>query len=309
LETSPEQIIFDVPGVRQVTRQDVQQDITINNAAGFQFTMPLPENNGIRSTVSAGLNYKSYQLTSSKTNNFRFSEFTVDPNGKPNPPVISEVSSPVPLTDRLFDYLPVSLRYDGSAQDAHGVTAFGAGLTANAWYSGSLTNLHNVTGSKKSSGHWVTINPTITRDIYFPRNWTLSLHGEAQWSSEPLISNEQFGSGGVNSVRGYHEGEVFGDKGWRVDCELKTPPHVAGFAYGKTPLTLRGSVFTDYSEVYLMDPQGRAGTIPLWSAGIGAVASVGTHWEAHLIFAVPFDRTLSTESMQPRFSFSLIGQF
>jgi hemolysin activation/secretion protein len=137
----------------------------------------------------------------------------------------------------------------------------------------------------------------------------LSLHGEAQWASEPLVSNEQFGSGGVNSVRGYHEGEVFGDEGWRVDCELKTPPHVAGIVYGKQALTLRGSIYTDYSGVYLLDPEGRAGTLPLWSAGVGGVASIGTHWETRVLFAVPFDRTATTVPMRPRFNFSLIAQF
>lgn len=309
LERSPEEIIFDVPGVRRVTRQDVQQDITVNNAVGFQFSGPLPENDGLVSTWSAGLNYKSYQLTSAKTNNFQFAEFTVDPNGKPNPPIISEVSSPVPLTSHLLDYVPVNLRYDGSKQDAHGVTSFGVGVSVNAWYSGSLEELQAITGSKRSKGHWVTINPTITHDFYLPKNWTLSLHGEAQWASEPLISNEQFGAGGVSSVRGYHEGEVFGDKGWRLNTELKTPVVVVGMAYGKTPLTVRGSIYMDYSEVSLIDPQTRQDTFPLWSAGAGWVTSIGTHWETRLLFSVPFDQGPSTERMQPRFSFSLIGQF
>lgn len=309
LEKSAEELIFDVPGVRQVSRQDVQQDLTVNNAVGFQFSAPLPEKEGLRSTWSAGVNYKSYELTSAKTNNFRFSEFTVDPSGRPNDPIISEVSSPVPLTHHLLDYVPVNARYDGSKQDAHGVTAFGVGASVNAWYNGSREQLDEITGSKRSTGHWVTINPTITRDFYFPKNWTLSLHGEAQWASEPLISNEQFGAGGVNSVRGYHEGEVFGDKGWRVNTELKTPPHVVGIAYGKTPLTLRGSIYMDYSEVSLIDPQGRENTIPLWSAGAGWVMSLGTHWETHLLFSVPLNQGPSTEAMQPQFSFSLIGQF
>jgi hemolysin activation/secretion protein len=309
LEKSPEEIIFDVPGVREVTQQNVQQDITVNNAVGLQFTAPLPEANGVHSTWSASVNYKSYQLTSNKTNDFRFSEITVNSDGSVNPPIISTVSSPVPLTVRSLDYLPVSLRYDGSVADAHGSTSFGLGLTFNAWFSGSATNLHNVTGSTNSSGHWITLNPSLSRDINFPKNWTLSLHGEAQWASEPLVSTEQFGSGGVNSVRGYHEGEVFGDRGWRLDCELKTPPHVAGIAYGKQALTFRGSIFTDYSDVYLLDPQGRQAEMPLWSAGLGWVTSIGSHWETRFLFAVPFERTPTTEPMRPRFNFSLIGQF
>ena len=309
LETSPEQSIFNVPGVRQVTRQDFQQDLTVNNALGLQFTAPLPENEGLRSTWSAGLTYKTYQLTSTKTNTFRFKEITVNADGSLNPPIISTVSSPVPLTDRTLEYLPLSLRYDGSRQDGLGATAFGIGLTVNAWYSGSVSNLHNVTGSTNSTGHWITINPTLTRDFKLPKNWTLSLHTEAQWASEHLVSNEQFGSGGVNSVRGYAEGEVFGDQGWRVDADLKTPPHVVGIAFGKQALTVRGSIFTDYSEVYLLTDGGSDIRIPLWSAGIGCVASVGAHWESRLLLAMPFERTTTTVPFQPKFNFSLTAQF
>ncbi len=309
LEKSPVDVIFNVPGVREVTRQDLQQDITVDNAMGFQFTDPLPEVDGIRSTWSASLNYKSYELTSAKTNSFSFTEITVDAHGNPNPPIVSTVSSPVPLTTRLLDYLPLGLRYDASSQDDHGVTSFGLGVQVNAWYSGTRSNLDAITDSKRSTGHWVILNPAITRDFNLPKNWILSLHGEAQWTSEPLPSNEQFGSGGVNSVRGYHEGEVFGDKGWRIDLDLKTPPHVVGIAYGKQPMIWRGVVFMDYSEVYLMDPQGRQGTTPLWSAGIGWVATIGPHWETRLLFAVPFDSAGTVQSLQPRFNFSLIGQF
>lgn len=311
LETSPEDVIFNVPGVRKVTRQDVQQDITVNNAVGAQLTAPVPDSDAsnIHSTWSAALNFKTYHLMSAKTNTFRFTEITINPNGTANPPIVSTVSSPVPLTVRSLEYLPLTLRYDGSETDARGATSFGLGLTANTWFSGSLAGLHGVTGSTNSNGHWITLNPTVTRDIFLPKNWTLSLHGEAQWASEPLVSNEQFGSGGVNSVRGYHEGEVFGDEGWRVNTELKTPIHVAGMVYGKQPLTLRGSIYMDYSDVYLLDPQGRAGELPLWSAGVGCVAAIGTHWETRFLFSVPFDRSPTLAPMRPRFNFSLIGQF
>ena len=44
-----------------------------------------------------GLDYKTYNLLSTKTNNFQFTEITVNAmTGNPNPPVVSKVSSPVP---------------------------------------------------------------------------------------------------------------------------------------------------------------------------------------------------------------------
>ena len=137
------------------------------------------------------------------------------------------------------------------------------------------------------------------------------MRADGQWSSEPLISNEQFGVGGVNGVRGFGEGEVFGDSGWRITSELKTPTHRVGYVGAGTgrPLTVRGSVFMDYADTYLLDPNGRPGRVPLLGAGFGGAASVGASWEARLLFAWPLLNTPTSESKQIRISFALSAQF
>jgi hypothetical protein len=65
----------------------------------------------------------------------------------------------------------------------------------------------------------------------------------------------------------------------------------------------------DYGEVYYLDPLGRPDSIPLWGTGFGAVASVGSHWEARFLCGWPLEGTPSTTRGQPRFNFSLTGQF
>ena len=91
----------------------------------------------------------------------------------------------------------------------------------------------------------------------FYTNWVATFRGDGQWASQPLISNEQFGIGGVNSVRGYHEGEEFGDTGWHFSSRTVHPAASVGTVYGNTPLILRGSVYMDIATVYLLDPLGR----------------------------------------------------
>src|SRR5262249_49759746 len=152
-----------------------------------------------------------------------------------------------------------------------GLTSFGIGLTGNVWHSGVSRNVQSITGSGKSHGYWFIVNPTFTRDFYIHTNWVLTFRADGQWSSEPLISNEQFGAGGVRSVRGYHEGEVFGDNGWHISLEQKTPPHVIGLVSKANPLTVRGSIFIDYADTYLIDPLGRPGSTDLLGVGIGGV--------------------------------------
>jgi hemolysin activation/secretion protein len=124
-----------------------------------------------------------------------------------------------------------------------------------------------------------------------------------------LISNEQFGIGGVNSVRGYHEGQVFGDTGWHVSLEQQTPPHLVGMVGNGIPLLLRGTVYMDYAETYLLDPLGGSDSTALWGTGLGGVASIGSHWEARFLFSVPLLKTSTSEAYQPFFNFGLNAQF
>ncbi|HZQ46567.1 MAG TPA: ShlB/FhaC/HecB family hemolysin secretion/activation protein, partial [Verrucomicrobiae bacterium] len=287
VEAGTLQSILDIPGVRTVTQQSFQEDLTVNETVGFRMSDPLPEVSGWRSIWSWGLDLKKYDLTSTKTNVFNFAEFTFDANGRPLPPIFSSVESPVPVTQRSIQYLPLALRYDGSMRDALGTTAFGLEMSYNLWHSGSLTNLRNITGSSQSHGRWVVLKPSVSRSFYYLGGWATTLRADGQWASEPLISNEQFGAGGVNSVRGYHEGEVFADTGWHVSFEEQTPPHVVGYVAGTEPLTIRASLYMDYAEALLLDPQGRQERTPLWGTGVGFVGSIGTHWESRFLFSLP----------------------
>jgi hemolysin activation/secretion protein len=124
-----------------------------------------------------------------------------------------------------------------------------------------------------------------------------------------LISNEQYGLGGVNTVRGYQEGAVLGDSGWWMGVEQKTPPQVIGSVYRDHRLSVRGAVFMEYGDVYLLDPRGRSARTALWGSGFGGVFSLGATWEARLLFSWPLLTAGTSQAGQPRFDFSLSAQF
>jgi hemolysin activation/secretion protein len=306
-----DQTLFDTNG-QTLVRQDYQQDLTVNNDFGFRWSTPLrSRDDRFQSSLSGGLDFKTYELTSFKTNVFTLTDVVVDKSSTPYTTNIDTSTdiSPVPNTDTPLQYLPLSLRYDASLRDPLGSTAFGLGLSVNAWHSGSTSNFQDISGSAESRGHWAVLTPSLSRDFYLHNNWTLSIHADGQWASEPLISNEQFGAGGVASVRGYQEGQVFGDSGWHLSVEQKTPGHIVGFINGDEALTVRGSLYMDYAQTYLLDPQGRPGHTPLWGTGFGAAASLGSHWEARFLFSVPLLPAGTIEAYQPLFNFSLTGQF
>lgn len=96
---------------------------------------------------------------------------------------------------------------------------------------------------------------------------------EGQWSEQALVSAEQFGAGGANSVRGYPERVVSGDSGAVASLELRAPWgfwRSAGDPDGDVLLGL----FADAGHVGLQGggtcANGRA-FCDIWSWGLGSL--------------------------------------
>jgi hemolysin activation/secretion protein len=299
--------LVDVPGVRQLREEDFQQDLTINEVLGFRFNQPIIPSASVMSSFSAGLDFKRYVTSDHKTNSFEDIEITYDENG--NPITHSATDAIASNKRRHLEYLPFVLAYNLTWRTPRLTLSPGLGLSANFWHSGSRSNFQGVAGSTNSSGHWVTLTPSLSADFMVYTNWVLSARLNGQWANEALISNEQFGGGGVSSVRGYHEGEVFGDTGWHASIEQQTPPVLVGMLAQRIPVTIRGSIYTDYAETYLLDPQGRPAGTALWGTGLGGVMSIGSFWDARLLFSMPLKSAGTTRAYQPLFNFSLTGQF
>jgi hemolysin activation/secretion protein len=85
-----------------------------------------------------------------------------------------------------------------------------------------------------------------------PYGMRLALRLAGQYSTEPLISNEQFAVGGVGSVRGYLEAEDLGDIGANGSIELRSPS-VMNF-FGVHPTEAYVYVFYDAAVASLIDP-------------------------------------------------------
>lgn len=77
--------------------------------------------------------------------------------------------------------------------------------------------------------------------------WMLYGKADAQISSQPLISSEQFVGAGAEFVRGYLESERLGDGGIRGSFELRAP----AFSVGGTGIWLTPALFYDMADLYL----------------------------------------------------------
>lgn len=79
-------------------------------------------------------------------------------------------------------------------------------------------------------------------------DWQLRLRLTGQYSSDALVSGEQFGIGGASSVRGYAEREVVGDSGAFASLELGGPELLSALGVGSAG-ALRPLAFVDAGHV------------------------------------------------------------
>ncbi|WP_186764558.1 ShlB/FhaC/HecB family hemolysin secretion/activation protein [Comamonas flocculans] len=104
--------------------------------------------------------------------------------------------------------------------------------------------------------------------------WALGVRASAQYAPRALVAAEQFGIGGMGSVRGYAERELVGDAGLAASLELRSPlgAWVSGGASGSELLPVL-ALFVDAGQVSNhLDTQCLAARTrcSLWSAGASA---------------------------------------
>ncbi len=82
----------------------------------------------------------------------------------------------------------------------------------------------------------------------------LYVKADGQISDAPLINNEEFGGGGLESVRGYAETEALGDCGVHCTVELRAPECTAPYGIGNGKLKCTPFIFYDMAHLYVLDP-------------------------------------------------------
>jgi hemolysin activation/secretion protein len=117
--------------------------------------------------------------------------------------------------------------YSGTIQDRFGTTSPMASLVVSP---GDLSP-GNTTQAFQSSGggrpgataNYVYGRIGLDRTTPLPADTSWWAHGVVQHSNASLLATEQFGLGGVGTVRGYDAYAVEGDEGWLLSNELRSP--------------------------------------------------------------------------------------
>lgn len=137
-----------------------------------------------------------------------------------------------------------------------------------------------------------------------PANFAVLTRIQGQWADTPLVNNEQFSLGGVDTVRGYLEAETLGDSGVAGTVELHSPdfgPHLR-------PVLSQLYLFTfvDAGIATLLDPlPGQDYHLDLWSTGAGLQLAGPAGLVGSLDYAIPGKNGIDTRRHHGRVDFSL----
>lgn len=188
------------------------------------------------------------------------------------------------------EVLPVSATYSGLWKSAERQLSFNAGITQN------IPSITSHGGSSDfSAAPWLA-DDNFTRynwGVDFTQlikaDWQVHLSASGQFASDHLHPGEQFGLGGMDSVRGWHERAFSGDKGYRASAELVSPNFGGKFTEG---LSMKALAFYDVGHVSNLDDVfgGKIGnTINIGSVGLGLRFGYGKHLLGRTDFAYVVD--------------------
>lgn len=182
---------------------------------------------------------------------------------------------------------------------------------------------------------FVSLKSDLSHTQELPKGFQLFGKTQGQISSQPLVSSEQFGLGGLDSVRGYLESENVGDNGLIGTLELRTPnlatlwgavpdkeptPPADGAAdtAKETPKTvideLRFFGFVDAGFATLNEPlPEEQRRFEAWSVGAGVNVKALTYLNGSVLVALPMTTSAIsqdyTQSRDPRVLFRFWGEF
>ena len=198
---------------------------------------------------------------------------------------------------------PVTVLYSGLFRRPDSETAFSIGVTQNlpggndghginfcgVNEHGGFQRLSSVSGHNEcANGRYFLWRWAINHNQALAGDWQWRFGLNGQFTRDMLISGEQFGVGGADSVRGFLEREVTNDQGYRGTLELYTPDF--GGKTGIDGARLRALLFADWGGVWRNRPSaGEIHAQHVGSYGFGLRFSRGNNLSMRVDYGTIWD--------------------
>lgn len=248
--------------------------------AGLRVLVPLGVGEGFIHTLSLGFDYKHFD---------------------------DDIALGASRTEAPVTYFPLTAAYQASWASEHAQTSLLASFVFTLSGPGSGPAAFDFARFDASPG-FAYLRTDLSRTQTLPDDIQLFGRITGQLTGQPLISNEQFSLGGLDSVRGYLESEVLGDYGGALQTEIRTPAvtEIAGMPLNE----LRGLLFFDAGTAVLHSPLSeQRSSYVLTSAGIGVRMRLFDQFNGEVLVAFPLDDGTTTKAGDPRTLFRVYGDF
>jgi hemolysin activation/secretion protein len=248
--------------------------------AGLRLVIPGPYTAGFAQTLSVGMDYKHFDNDTS----------------------LPGSTSAAPIT-----YYPATISYEGDWNGPQAQTTLQSSLVFTFGGLGSSLQAFDYLRYDARPG-FAYLRGTLTRTQTLPYDIQLYGHVFTQLAVEPLISNEQFSLGGLDTVRGYLESEALGDYGIGAQAELRSPS-LAPYLGGRVQ-EARALVFVDAGSTAIHNPlpEQRA-SYTLASTGLGLRVRLLDDLTGELVGAFTLSDGAVTKGGDSRLLFRVAGDF
>ena len=252
---------------------------------GTRYVIPLPPYKRYAHNITLGLDYKDFKETLG---------FTTE----------SGLATRTPIT-----YMPLSFSYSASLRDAwEGLTQFSGGL--NLSFRGLVSDQREFEMKRyKGRANYLYFTAGIHRTQKLPLEMGLFIKVDGQVADQPLIANEQYAAGGMESVRGYKESEALGDHAIHGTIEFSFPDPLRRSGIAKW-FQISPYLFYDTAILTVKEPlPGQDRNVTLQGAGAGLRGSLTKYLEYEFDWAVALNKTDRIEKNDSRIYFRLKAQF
>ncbi len=215
---------------------------------GARYVMPLQPLDDFSHNISAGLDYKDFDETAS---------FFDD-----------DLKTPI-------TYLPFNLTYSGVFSAESSSTQFSVGL--NTSFRDMVSDQREFEVKRyHANANYIYFTAGVEHEHKLPWDMHAFIKVNGQLADQPLISNEQFSTGGMESVRGYKESSSAGDNAIHSTVELRGPdlgrtlPTLDAVTFSALPF-----IFYDIAFLSVIDPlPDQEGNLTIQGAGLGLRGAV-----------------------------------
>jgi hemolysin activation/secretion protein len=200
---------------------------------------------------------------------------------------------------------PLSMNYTGLLKQQERDFSVSAGLYQNVPGGAIGDNSRFQAVRSGAVADYTLVRYALSFNQNLPMNWRFHSEFNGQLTNDALVSGEQFGIGGINSVRGFQERTQSNDKGLRGAVEVYTPDF--GNVFEFMPLNLKALVFYNFANAWRNYAlPGEIKHDHLSSVGIGFRGNVTNHLLLRLDMADILDTGGVTTVGQKHYQASII---